>query len=360
MKKSNNKEIKEIRPISKMVIVKKAKILFVCPYFSSFIQNDLDLLKKHFDVKIEHYTGLRSIPKILKGVLWSDITFSWFADTHAFWAVLLSKIFRKKSIVVVGGFEVANVPEINYGLMLSPISARRVKYVLENADKVLTVSDSLKMDAINNAGVNGKNIHTVHSGCDSNKWEFEGEKEDLTISVSVGNTWNRARLKGLDVFVESAKFLPAIKFLVIGIQGKALEKLKYIASCNVDFVDPLSQDELIPYYQRAKVYCQLSIREGFGNSACEAMLCECVPVGTKRGGIPTVIGDAGFYVPYGDPKATAEAIKKALQSGKGEVARERIKNMFPIEKREKELKEMINNIMLRDVNKEDIDYDEQK
>lgn len=33
-----------------VVIVKKAKILFVCLYFSSFIQKDLDLLKKHFDL----------------------------------------------------------------------------------------------------------------------------------------------------------------------------------------------------------------------------------------------------------------------------------------------------------------------
>jgi len=49
---------------------------------------------------------------LFKGVLWADITFSWFADTHAFLAVLLSKLFRKKSIVVVGGYEVANVPEI--------------------------------------------------------------------------------------------------------------------------------------------------------------------------------------------------------------------------------------------------------
>ena len=32
--------------------------------------------------------------------------------------------------------------------------------------------------------------------------------------------------------------------------------------------------------------------------------------------------------------------------------------MFPLEKREKELKEMINNILLRDINKGGIDYDE--
>jgi len=35
---------------------------------------------------------------------------------------------------------------------------------------------------------------------------------------------------------------------------------------------------------------------------CEAMLCECVPVGTRYCGIPTAIGDTGLYVPYGDSK----------------------------------------------------------
>lgn len=336
----------------------KQKILFICPYFSSFIQKDLDLLRRHFDVKVGHYTSIVSIPKILKGVLWSDVTFSWFADTHAFWAVLFSKMCKKKSIVVVGGFEVANVPEINYGLMLSPISARIVKYVLENADKVLTVDDSLKMDAINNAGVNGKNILTVPTGYDSEKFKPKGEKENLVMTVSISYKWKQVRLKGLDTFVKSAKFLSDVKFLIVGIRGDALKKLQDIAPSNVKFIGPLSQNELMLYYQKAKVYCQLSISEGLPNALCEAMLCECVPVGTKYYGIPTAIGDTGFYVPYDDPEATAEATKEALNSNKGKEARKRIKNMFPIEKREKELKEVINNILLKDI--KEVDYNEQK
>lgn len=65
---------------------------------------------------------------------------------------------------------------------------------------------------------------------------------------------------------------------------------------------------------------------------------------TKNCGIPTAIGYTGFYVPYGDEKATAEAIKEALYSNKGKKARERIKNMFPIDRRENELVEIIRNI----------------
>ena len=324
------------------------KILYIVPPpYSGWLKIDAEILKKHSEVKIIIADG--SLPflifKILKGVLWSDITFSWFAARHAFYAVRFSKMLGKRSIVIVGGYEVANVPEINYGLMRFPKSARKVKYVLENADRVLTVDDSLKLEAIDNARVDGKNIITVPTGYDSNKWKFDGEKEDFVITACIGNSWNRARLKGLDTFVKLAKFLPDVKFLMFGIRGDALKKLQDIAPSNVEFIDPLSQNELMLYYQKAKVYCQLSMREGLPNALCEAMLCECVPVGTERGGIPTAIGDTGFYVPYGDPKATAGAIKEALRSKKGKEARERIKKMFPIERREKEIVDIISQIL---------------
>lgn len=322
----------------------------------SFIQNDLDLLKKHFDVKIGHYTSLMSIPKILKGVLWSDITFSWFADIHAFWAVLLSKIFNKKSIVVVGGFEVANVPEINYGLMLSPISARRVEYVLGNADKLLAVSEFNKNEILKY--VNSKNVELVHNGIDCDKFTPHGEKENLVITV--GNVSKLVvKRKGFETFVKAAIYLPNTKFVLIGKDRKnSIKYLKSIASSNVEFTDFISDDDLLKYYQRAKVYCQLSMYESFGMALAEAIACECVPVVTNNAALPEVVGDTGFYVPYGDSKATAEAIEKALNSNKGNEARKRIKNMFPIEKREKELKEVINSIPLKDTKR--VDYDEQK
>ncbi|MCW3137390.1 MAG: glycosyltransferase family 4 protein [Methanophagales archaeon] len=331
---------------------RKIRILFVRPLKSSFIQEDLKLLRKHFNVRVVDFVlSIRKKPKetlktmfnMLTGVLWADITFSWFAGYHAYWAVRLSKIFRKKSVAIVGGYEVAKVPEIGYGALLNPRSTRIVKYVLENADRVLTVDNSLKKDAIKNLSVAGKNIQTVPTGYDYEKFKPEGEKENLVLTVSVGDSWERIRLKGLDTFVKSAEFLSDVRFLVIGIQGGALKKLQDFASPNVEFLGSLLQDELIPYYQRAKVYCQLSMREGLPNAVCETMLCECVPVGTDVQGVRTAIGDAGFYVPYGDVEATVEAIKKALKSDNGKAARERIQKMFPIERREKELLRIIAN-----------------
>ena len=336
-----------------ILMKRKIKIIFIRPYKSTFIQKDLELLKNHFEIKeIDFvYSGKDLKTKIFNlfnmaiGISWADLIFVWFADTHTFWAIRISKMFRKKSVVVVGGYEVAKIPEIKYGAMLNPKSALIVEYVLGNADKVLTVDDGLKKDAMENVGVSGENIFTVPTGYDYDIFKPNGTKDNLIISVSAGDIWERVRLKGIDTFVKSAKFMPNTKFLVIGIQGDALKKLKDIASPNVNFINQIPQEAIIQYYQKANVYCQLSMREGLPNALCEAMLCECVPVGTDVQGVRTAIGDAGFYVPYGDPKATAEAINIAMKSEKGKDARKRIKDLFPIERREKKLVQTIREVI---------------
>ncbi len=337
-----------MRNIRSEAIIGKIGILFIYRKLSSFVKSDLEIFQRHFNVKAIQWTTSSDIINVLR-ICWyvyrTDVSFIWFGGGHAARVVFFSRLFRKKSIIVVGGYEVAYLPEINYGLMTSTKYSHKVKYGLENADLVLTVDDSLKRDAINNVGVDGKNILTLPTGYDPEKWKFYGIKEDQVISVAAIDTWNRARLKGLDAFVLSAAFLTDVKFVVIGVKGEALAKLKSISPQNVEFVNFLSQEELLLCYQKGKVYCQLSLREGLPNALCEAMLCGCVPVGTNRYGITTAIGDTGFYVPYGDPKATAEAIKKGLGSDNGKLARERIKTMFPLEKREKELVNIISRIL---------------
>lgn len=324
---------------------RKIKILFVRTSKSSFIQNDLELLRRHFDIRVVDFVLSRKNLKgtlatmfgMLKGILWANLTFSWFADTHAFLAVRLSKIFRKKSIVIVGGYEVAKVPEIEYGAMLNSKLARNVKFVLENADKVLAVSEFNKKEILKYT--NFKNVELVYNGINCDKFKPKGEKEDLVITVGY-ITDAVIKRKGFETFVKSALYLPNAKFVLIGKDiDDSIKYLKSISPSNVEFTGFVSDDLLLNYYQRAKVYVQVSAYESFGMSLAEAMLCECVPVVTNRSAIPEVVGDTGFYVSYGDEKTTAKVIKKALEAPEelGKKARERIKTLFPIERREKEL-----------------------
>lgn len=328
-----------------MTTNKATKILFVVPSLSTFIKKDLELLKRHYDTRILFYSGLKRVllflPKLLRGVLWADIAFCRFADNHAFLAILFARLFKRKSIVVVGGYEVARLPGLRYGLNRSRFFPRTVKFVLEKADRVLPVSEALKQEAVENVKVNGTNITVVPNGYDPIRFAPEGEKEPTVITVTEGSTRLRIQLKGLETFVRCASSLSEVKFLIIGIHGKALTQLQQVSQKNVSFIPPLNQERLIKFYRKAKVYCQLSQREGHPNALCEAMLCECVPVGTDTPGIRDVIEDTGFIVPSGDVEATTEAIRKALESDRGSTARERIRGLFTLEKREKKLVEII-------------------
>lgn len=84
----------------------------------------------------------------------------------------------------------------------------------------------------------------------------------MALTVAMGESWDRVLIKGLDVFVESAKHLPEAGFKVVGIKGDALSRLKEIATDNVEFTGFVSHDDLIESYQRAGVFCQLSMRKG--------------------------------------------------------------------------------------------------
>ncbi len=338
---------------SDVAVDKDTKILFVHPAEAAFIQADLDLLRKHYNVRVldigsrkRNLRGvLGAVCGMARGVLWADLTFCWFAERHAEWMVRISRMLGRPSIVVVGGYEVAKVPEIGHGSLFDPKKAKMVKYILRRATKVLPVDESLKDDAMKNLGIDGKNFQTVHTGHDSEKFKPAGRKENMVLTVGFVDKVT-IRRKGLDVFVKAAGYLKDVKFVLVGNSSdNTMDALRAMAPSNVEFAGFVPHDQLAGYYQRAKVYCQLSMYEGLPNALCEAMLCECVPVGTKVSGIPTAIGDTGFYAPVGDPKGAADAIKQALVSNKGKDARARIVSEFSVGKREKAIVDIVRRLL---------------
>jgi glycosyltransferase involved in cell wall biosynthesis len=326
----------EIKMPEKSALNPKAKVLFIYENLSEFVARDIDLLRKDFEVIPFHYTKKRF--KLILAVMKSDVNISRFALGYAAIAVLFSKLFGKKSIVVVSGYDVVTIPEFEYGAMLNPKRVRETKFSLKRANAVTAESESLKQDTLKHVK---REILVIHQGFESKRYSFVGEKESMAITV--GNvTKQNFKRKGLEYFVKAAKYLPDVQFVLIGkFADDGIEQLRIMASDNVKFTGFIEEEELIEYYRRAKVYVQVSAHEGFGCSLAEAMLCECVPVVTDRGAIPEVVGDTGFYVPYQDVEATAEAIREGLSSEKGKEARERIVTLFPPEKRRQAFRKLI-------------------
>ncbi len=282
---------------------------------------------------------------LIRSLFSADVTFSWFASVYSSFLVLFAHFFGKKSILILGGADVAKEKDLQYGIWNSWWKSPIIRYGITHANIVLAVDPFLKREAVRLAHYSGDNITTVPTGYDANFWKPSGNKDELVLTVASCPDLLRAKLKGIDNFISIARKMPDVRFKIIGINPRVASAFE--APPNLECRSFSSREEVLHSYQQAKVYCQLSYREGLPNALCEAMLCECIPVGTKVGGIPTAIGDAGFLVEYNDEKQTAEAIRKGLtrSSDNGRRARSRIVSQFSLTQREESLKGIIAKIM---------------
>lgn len=318
-------------------------ILFTATFSTPFIREDLSFLQKHFRVTPVISSGPWTFLRWLPGMWKSDISFSWFASVYSSILVLKMKLLGRRSVIVLGGVDVARMPEFNYGVWNSRWRSVLVRYGITHADIVLAVDESLKQDAIRLAKYDGKNIRVVPTGYDADRWSPLGNKERFILTVAHCDTVTRAMIKGIDFLAETAKVMPEEKFVLVGITPEVA--LHFHLPKNITVVNAVSQDELLRYYRSAMVYFQPSRREGLPNSLCEAMLCSCTSVGTETGGIPNAIGECGTVIPFGDTDKALTALKSALSGHPRSSSRERIKKMFTREQRETQLRSAIESLV---------------
>jgi glycosyltransferase involved in cell wall biosynthesis len=326
-------------------MAKKIRICFVGNVSRSFVKNDYEILKQYFDVnvikppktKLEWLKYFIILPNKVKQ---NDLTFSWFAGWHSTFVVFLSRLFRKKSIVVIAGYDVAFAPEINYGAFTNLKEKIAAEYVLKNANLLLPISEFVKTKILEK--VKPRQMKLVYLGVDIEKFKPQKEKENMIVTIG-RVTEQGIKLKGLETFAKASTYFPDHEFVIIGEnEDSAVNKLKKSGQ-NLIFTKGITHEKVASWLQRAKIYCQLSYIESFGMGVAEAMSCGCIPIVANRGSLPEIVGDTGFCVPYSDEKTTVDMIKKALDSGDalGKKERERIKKLFSYDRRREELKNLI-------------------
>jgi len=327
----------------------ESKILFVYMHPQSFVHNDIQLLSKHFDVTPFFFSGVSCIQKLYKAIRKTDLIFVWFASYHAFLTALLNR--RKPMIVVTGGYDVAGEKSINYGLMNNFVYRQMVRYVLKRTAKVIAVSEFNKQESKKYLGVNAELIYNC---VDSKQFKPDGEKENIILTVGhvKKETWTR---KGFKSFVEAAEEFHRQNrkehFYVVGkIEPEIQQEItNYKNLPNLTFTGFVSDEDLLNFYQKAKVYCQLSRYESFGVSLAEAMSCECIPVVTDRAALPEVAGDYSFVSLQGCLQDVCIKIENALEAP-GEIgtkARERVVELFSPGIRESKLIDVVNEVFAK-------------
>jgi glycosyltransferase involved in cell wall biosynthesis len=106
-------------------------------------------------------------------------------------------------------------------------------------------------------------------------------------------------------------------------------------------------DILKHYFNLATVYLQISITEGMPVSLGEAMLCECIPVGSNVNGIPDAIGDTGVIVFQRTISELTAAVEKAMLLNTGQNARAHTLRHFSMELREERIMHALSGITSR-------------
>jgi len=321
------------------------KILFVHNGAAQFVRQDLDALRKSHPVTEVYLRSRWTNPaRLWRQVRTHDLIFGWFASWHTFLPLLFARVLHKPSVLIVGGYDVANMPQIGYGHQRGGMKKWVSRWTMRCATHVVCISQFSERETTANASIPQTQVRTIYVGVPDPFGSLPpGPRARVVLTVGNVNRSNLQR-KGHEPFVRTAALMPDVNFVLVGTwKDDAIEYLRSIAPRNVTFTGRVSDEELLDHYRSASVYVQPSLHEGFGLSVAEAMLAGCVPVVNRVGSLPEVVGDSGTYVESTDPAAISKAIEKALaypDEARASI-RQRILDQFPMARRGQRLEELI-------------------
>ena len=290
-------------------------------------------------------------------VVKSEAVWSWFNDYHTFAIFFWAKFLNKQRIIIVGGYDAVSCPKLNYGIFLKEnLRQFLARWNYKQANQIWVVHQSLAKGCVNAREQDGTqsgiqnfipevalSIREVPTAYDPTFWKKEGEKNEKGILTVANISDERTYLrKGIPLFIKLAERLPEYQFTIVGIQNPSANQRELPK--NIKLVGTLDRVALKKQYSQHQFYVQGSKVEGLPNGLCEAMLCECIPIGTNVFGIPEAIGSTGYILDATDNLESLTSFIKAIEDPifLGKQARKRIKNQYPISRREKAFKNVLN------------------
>jgi glycosyltransferase involved in cell wall biosynthesis len=313
------------------------RILYVHSRKASFVAIDREILAERYEIEDLYQPGRVPNPlKVVGGVLRADLVFGWFASWHTFFPITLAWLLRKPAVMVIGGFDVANMPDIGYGHQQGGLRKHASRWIFGRAGRLVTNSEYSLSEIERNTPVPPSEVTVIHHGVPDPFGALpEQPKERLALTVGAVDRSTLVQ-KGQLPFAQASRELPDVRFVLAGKWlDEAVEELRAVAGINLELTGWLTDEELLDNYRRAAVYVQASRHEGFGLAVAEAMLAGCVPVVLNVTAMPEVVGDAGVLLESQRPDEVAAGIRRALELGPEAAAgaRERILTSFPMERR---------------------------
>lgn len=313
-------------------------------YYAGFIRTDVELLRRIDEVELTPASRAPAPWTKARAIRRARAVFGWFADLSNLDTGVLCRVLRKRFVLAVAGYELANMPEFEYGLQRRRLSRAVVRRCFRLANVLAFLHEGLRAEAERFDPPSRPKMVVVPPGYAGTFWTpADGSPRTVVASVIAADTLPRFRVKGGPVVLGVARRFPSTPFVIVGLHPEIRRLLQTEAPANVRLEPVISTDELRTLFRRSLAILQPSAREVFPNSVCEAMLCGAIPVVSPLPVMREVVADAGFVAPRGSVEAYGASLAEALQASDAlrVAAANRVRTRYPLEGRFRALQDTL-------------------
>lgn len=209
------------------------------------------------------------------------------------------------------------------------ISRYLTSYTLRRADRVLTVSEELRQQAVHVYQTAADRVHTIRNGCNTERFHVR-PRQQARLTCGLPDDSSRYVLfvgrvvqsKGLVELVQAYASLaardPGIRLAIVG-DGVFMPQLRALVQSlklveRVLLPGAVEPSQVADWMNAADVLCLPSHSEGYPNVLVEALACGTPVVATDVGGTREIVDVSnGIVVPVRQPEALASALQRVLR-----------------------------------------------
>lgn len=350
----------------------KEKILYIFPEYSAFIAKDTGFLSRSYNVVTPSHgwtrkwetplNFLRQFIFLSRHLRGSKAVFVMFGGYWSLLPALSGRISGIPVYIIPGGTDCVSFPSLNYGSLRKPVMRTFIKWSFKLCTELLPVDESLVRSVYNyfeksdypEQGYKyffpeiSTPYRVIYNGFDPDYFDCGKavKKSGSFIVIAQVTSMMRMRIKGIDLVLYLADQFSNLSFTIVGISDSVSRQLGSMPA-NVTMYPFMPQESFMKHLAESEFVLQLSVSEGFPNALCEAMLCQCIPVGSTVGAIPHIIGDTGYLISSSNKEYLSEKFTEITGTDSttrhelGKKARERIISNFHISQREQAFRQVI-------------------
>jgi glycosyltransferase involved in cell wall biosynthesis len=233
-----------------------------------------------------------------------------------YWGIIFSKLFRIPIVVSLDAADASSVPELNFGDLLLPRRKKLNKWVIENADKITALTNSMLNDVKQNLDIN-REIKVTPRGVDRIKFHYNDRQIKSPYKfLSVGYLHPVKDHETLLRAFSTISKMVDCRLLHIGedySKGKIQQLAKELDLIDkVEFKGFVPNDSLPMYYDQSDILLHTSRFESQAVVVNEALASGLLVCGTHVGLLSDLSGKCCLTVQAGDYEGLAALVLDML------------------------------------------------